>query len=241
MHQEPPGTRQRTAALPGSKWTPSSPRISGHVNVPTFEEAELARIGREETRLGQALRAREIEVVAQYRVNNTEGGPGHYCIDLAAWPLAIEVYTWYQEPDEQERLRDRAVWLLRQGWYVAYLWLRNGEDFNNEAVDALVSYHEEASGGSPERFRIYLADGELYRRGDLGMLWYLDVDRLSIHRRVTARHREPKRLVPPRFNVPGGDSDDDDEDEFYTPHRFVPESERKPPTIEMPGHPPSKL
>jgi very-short-patch-repair endonuclease len=75
-------------------------------------------IGKEERRLTYALRRWGLPIVQQQPV-------GPYNVDLACWPVAIEVQgKGWKWPHEQPRLRRRTIFLIERGWRVLYLQLR---------------------------------------------------------------------------------------------------------------------
>lgn len=81
------------------------------------------RIGAHEQDLADALRARGLEVVQQARVKRHDAGV--YDIDVACWPLAIEVFVGTGSPRHVAALRERSAALMLKGWAVAYLWEDN--------------------------------------------------------------------------------------------------------------------
>lgn len=122
---------------------------------------------------------------------------------------------------------------MRQGWAVGYLWLRGEENFTDSAVDALVDYHRQLIEERPERLRIYLYDGRLYRVGSVVPTWRLSVQavpresppaatsqRLPNSRRLeTPAHQEPPPRPPRRPLSPSdlpriGGATAPDEDEY---------------------------
>ncbi len=83
--------------------------------VRPWAEVHACRIGAGENYLASQLRCVGVKVTQQQPV-------GRFLIDLAAWPVAFEVWTGGGFPTRSLELqRRRTVSLVEQGWTVAYV------------------------------------------------------------------------------------------------------------------------
>jgi hypothetical protein len=144
----------------------SSPTLSGFMN-------RMGVIGREERRLGARLHERGIEAVPQLKVWRTDEYGRYHAIDLAVWPLAIEVHTSALDPTYDNELVSRAVRLIQQGWIVGYLWLGKKEDFTDAALEALLEFRRDPG---QDRYRVYGHDGKLMSHGDIAIRYHLKLE-----------------------------------------------------------------
>ena len=120
--------------------------------------------GRGEKEIGDALRARGLEVVPQVRVPHEQDRGHHYDIDLALFPLAVEVHGDKNHPRYRPNFQDRSSWLIRQGWAIAYVWLYKEHRHTVEVINELESFYRELQKGNPDRYRLYHWDGQLMEK-----------------------------------------------------------------------------
>jgi very-short-patch-repair endonuclease len=80
---------------------------------------------------------------------------GHYNIDLAAWPVAVEVHRATGHPLSRRKDAQRAVYLLDHGWRLLYVWIDPQLDrLDTTCADHVVALTQLAE-GDPSAFGEY--------------------------------------------------------------------------------------
>jgi len=98
-------------------------------------------IGRWEHAVARELAARGLQVIAQLPVRG-------YNIDIAVWPLAVEIHSGAGHPHES-RYRERIEYLADRGWHQVYVTFRHGR-FDVQAVcDHVVTLLDDSGFRSP--------------------------------------------------------------------------------------------
>ncbi|HEY3315253.1 MAG TPA: hypothetical protein VGL40_08285, partial [Bacillota bacterium] len=145
----PAGRRKRTAAahaaVRGMKRTPEdlARRALG-------KERTQAHISHNERVLAGLLLDRSVEAVLSKAV-------GPYNIDLAAYPIAVEVFggAWHNAGRHAARFEKRTRYLLNAGWHLIVVWVEKARyPLTVQAADYVVSFHNLAS-RNPSMVRQY--------------------------------------------------------------------------------------
>jgi hypothetical protein len=108
-------------------------------------------IGRWEQAVAGELTRRGIEVTPQLAVHG-------YNIDVAAWPLAVEVHSGGGYPDPA-RYRERVVYLADQGWHSVYVTYVHGRFHVPVVCDQVVSLLKRAERRPPVRGEYWVIRG----------------------------------------------------------------------------------
>lgn len=129
-------------------------------------------IGRGETEVADAIRLRGRRVEQQWPV-------GPYNIDVAVWPVAVEVYTGpYYTADAKRIPRDRFYYLADHGWATMFVFAPRAELIDTEAVtDYLIAWLDGADGPPPVsgEYRVIRGSGE---RRPSGRFYYDKIPRV---------------------------------------------------------------
>lgn len=128
--------------------------------------------GRGEDWIAAHLTARGHNIVQQAQVFRNDG-IGRYFIDVALAPtaptrIAIELYSYWEDPWVNEKEITRVENLVSEGWRVLYVQLRQGEAPTEAVIDSVLRYKIDVEAGSKHTFRSVDYDGRLVRMGWLG-------------------------------------------------------------------------
>ncbi|MFI6634278.1 helix-turn-helix domain-containing protein [Nonomuraea fuscirosea] len=91
---------------------------------------------------------------------------GPYNIDVATWPVAVEVHRHTTHPMRQTRIRERAVYLADQGWRVLYVWCNRSAAgkwcFSDPAADEVIAHIQRAQTdpSSVREYRVVRCTGQ---------------------------------------------------------------------------------
>ncbi|WP_240777048.1 helix-turn-helix domain-containing protein [Nonomuraea basaltis] len=91
---------------------------------------------------------------------------GPYNIDVATWPVAVEVHRHTTHPMRQTRIRERAVYLADQGWRVLYVWCYRSAAgqwcFSDAAAEEVVTHIQRAQADptSVREYRVVRCTGQ---------------------------------------------------------------------------------
>lgn len=105
------------------------------------------------------LRDRGVETVPQYAV-------GPYNIDLAAEPVAVEVFggNWHGWGHHAAVVEERSRYLLDRGWFLVVVWVnQTSQGLSERSADQLVAFVEQARRDPTLRgqYRMIWGDGEV--------------------------------------------------------------------------------
>ncbi len=178
--------------------------LRGYVGGPL---GQGKRRGRGEDWLAAQLVRRGHSPVQQYPVwkHTADQNYGRYFLDVAMGRVAIELYAYWQAPWESEYVIGRTTDILRDGWSVLYVWLRQNQNPQEAVVNETIKFAIDAEARSKHTFRTIGHDGTLLRVG-----WLDNYDQVTSCR----PDAEPKQLDPdwsPEPPAPPSEVPDDEQ------------------------------
>lgn len=159
--------RAAQAATRGRKHTPE------HRNrIAKTREERQHGISEDERFMATLLKERGLEPIPQKAI-------GPYNVDLAAGPIAVEVFGggWHAYGRHRRRTPERFRYILDQGWGLVVIWnLRHRWPMNAAAADYVVAFAEQVrrDPSAAGQYRVIWSDGQVVPSGDF------DVDDLTL-------------------------------------------------------------
>lgn len=118
----------------------------------------------DERRMAAWMLSRGIQTIAQKAV-------GKYNVDLAAEPVAVELFGggWHAHGDHRTRLPKRTRYLADRGWNTIFVWTHKAHPLGAEVTDELVAYVERSRSDPAFRrqYRVVWGDGKFIAAGSV--------------------------------------------------------------------------
>jgi very-short-patch-repair endonuclease len=145
-------------------------------------DADLCKraLGKEQSaKLYRAERALQDWLTERGLVTTPQKAVGKYNIDLAAFPVAVELFGggWHAHGRHRARLDERTRYLFDEGWHLYIIWTHSrSHPLLPEIADDIVSFSQIASCDPSARreYRVVWGDGEFLSSG------YSDDDELAL-------------------------------------------------------------
>jgi hypothetical protein len=126
------------------------------------KQRTLSKVGRGEIEVFTYLLQKELHPIQQLAVYV-------YNIDIALWPIAIEIHDTSSDPDRRPYFRKRIEYLLNSGWNVLYIKTWKAKPVRTTALEYIISFFNELRFNKTGRcqYRMINSAGKLLSSGGL--------------------------------------------------------------------------